>query len=292
MKILIGGGRGFIGSALIKCLGSERHQIRIISGKKRKNGVTWEEIHNQGLPPCDAVINLSGVNIFTKRWFSNRKVEIYSSRVDTTRILANAIDNSSNPPQVWIHVSAVGWYPTHSSEGFTENDGPHGDDFIGHLCREWEEAAQLTKQTQVREVTMRLGPVLAKEGGALKKILPGFKAGFGACLGTGRQAFPWIHIQDLLNFFLFALQKEHIQGIYNLVSPQKVNHAEFSQALARHLKRPLWFKIPVGFLHILLGERANLLIACPIVIPKRVIESGFVYKYPAIDAALSALLDH
>ena len=233
----------------------------------------------------DAIINLVGAPII-KRWSKSYKIEIYNSRILTTRKLVNAVTMMPIKPGIFLSVSATGIYPDGGS--FTEKDIGYSNEFLGKICQDWENEVKCL-DSLCRCVIYRLGVVLDAKSGALTHMLPFFRAGLGGKIGSGNQPFSWIHIDDLVTAFIFALENCEIRGIYNLTSPKPVTNKVYTKALAKVLKRPAVFCIPVFALKLIFGEAASVLTAGQEVLPMRLQEAGFHFQYPSIENALEQL---
>ncbi|MCF8106463.1 MAG: TIGR01777 family oxidoreductase [Desulfohalobiaceae bacterium] len=298
MKVFITGGSGFVGSHLIPFFLSKGHQIlasgtsphhplqamqgfTYISADTTKPG-DWQ----QELKTVDAIINLAGRNIF-QPWNEERKKSIYDSRILTTR---NLVDGLTPGQEVTLlNTSAVGYYGDRGEEELTEGKPP-GEGFMARICRDWETEAQKAEDKGARVAFMRFAVVLSLEGGALPKMLTPFKLGLGGPLGSGRQWFPWIHLQDLMEAALFLLENQELTGPFNFCAPQTVRHKEFARTLGRVLGRPALLNVPPFALRLVLGELGRALLGSQRVLPERLQQSGFTFLYPDLDSALSNLL--
>jgi hypothetical protein len=300
MRVLIAGGTGFIGRALQRALERRGDEIVVLSrdpgirpdhasAKRMTHRMTWSELKQQGLPACDAVINLSGVNIFSKRWSKKFKNDIYTSRIESTRQLVIAINQAPHPPKVFISTSAVAWYPTDEKRVFTEKDSA-SNSFLGMVCQHWEAAAALKENCPTRCVIMRLGMVLGLGNPMIPKMLQLFRWGLGGKLGSGRQPFPWIHIDDLVAIYLFVLDHEKIEGVFNCVGPQQITNAEFTAALGSLFRRRTPISLPHWILKLLLGERSSLMTEGSYIVPERAIQYGFTFQFNDVESALTDLV--
>jgi len=236
----------------------------------------------------DAVIHLAGENVMAHWWNEERKKNILASRVKGTRALVNAFGHLVNKPNVFISASAVGYYG--NSEKLVTEDSPSGNDFLSKVVSAWENEAGKIERLGVRRVSIRIGIVLNKNDGALARMIPPFKFFLGGPLGTGEQWFPWIHINDLVGIFLFALDNKNVNGVLNAVSPNPVRMKKFCETLGRVMKRPSFFKVPAFVLKILLGEAAEVLLTGAQVIPKKTLEADYDFKFVEIEKALTDLL--
>jgi len=231
----------------------------------------------------DIVINLAGKSLFSL-WTKEQKRQIVESRLATTNKIVKAIQIANSKPKVFIQISAVGIY--NYSACHTEESNGFNTDFTGYLCQGWEKEA-LVASTMCRTIIFRSGIVLDKEGGALPKMAAPFKYGLGASLGNGKQIISWIHIDDLLNAFLFAINTESVQGVYNLVSPGPVTNTEFSKAIAKALNRPMLFMVPSFILKAVLGPASAIILKSQCAIPKGLQDKGFRFRFASIQSALT-----
>lgn len=278
MQILITGASGFIGSALVSFLETKGHQVGRLTRKEPP----------PNLENFDAVVHLAGENIFG-RWTKTKKDKILNSRVKGTKLLCETLAKLKQPPNVLISASAIGYYGNRGDEILNEESAP-GSDFLAQVCREWEGATKTAKDKGIRVVNLRFGIVLGKEGGALKQMLLPFKLGLGGKMGNGHQWMSWIALDDLLNVILFAIEKENLQGPVNAVSPNAVTNAEFTKALGRALNRPTIFPLPAFAAKLVFGEMAEaLLLSSARVLPNKLIDTGFQFRYPEIDSAFEKL---
>lgn len=290
MRLLVTGGTGLIGSALIKSLKQE-HSVVALSRRpevaQKQLGVTaisdLSSLSN--LNGFDGIINLAGEPIADKRWSSRQKLKIQQSRFNLTQQLATLI-NKSDKVKVLISASAIGYYGRQGSEPINESEQNCYPEFSHSLCAQWEALAQ---QANCRVCTTRIGIVLAEKGGALKKMLPPFKLGLGGPVASGEQYMSWIHIDDIVSAIEFLLNSPDASGPFNLTAPQPVSNQIFSRALASRLYRPCLFRVPQVSLRLMFGEMADLLIFGQNVVPKRLEEQGFHFQYRNIDEALAAL---
>lgn len=269
LKVAISGSSGLIGGALARALTNDGDEIIAIP----RGG--------SDLGGAEAVVHLSGAPI-TVRWNPQRKREIRTSRVLSTQRIADAIDASKQPPRVFICASAIGIYGDRGSEVLDENSAP-ADDFLADVVREWERAARATR---VRSVQLRFGVVLSPDGGALAKMLPVFRLGMGGRIATGAQWMSWIGLHDLLRVIRFAIASAGMNGAVNAVAPNPVTNAEFTETLARVLRRPAFGRVPEFALRGLFGEAAEVMLASQRVIPARLQESGFQFDAPTVENAL------
>jgi uncharacterized protein len=299
MKILVTGATGLIGRSLSRLLAGDGHALVGLSRSPEKHRGVPAQMHRwdplAGPPPAEAlagveaVVHLAGEPIAARRWSAEQKKRIRDSRVISTRNLASAISSAKAPPAVFVSGSAVGFYGDRGDDLLDESAGA-GKDFLSEVCREWEAAAEPVRQSSVRLVCVRTGVVLSTEGGALKKMLPAFKMGVGGRLGSGRQWFPWIHIEDIVAIFQHAIFNTSLSGPVNGTAPEPVTNAEFTSKLARALKRPAFLPAPEFALRLVMGEMADVLLMGQRAIPKAAVDSGYKFKHPRLDQALEDLL--
>jgi uncharacterized protein len=239
---------------------------------------------------ADAVVNLAGASIAGGRWTKERKALLHSSRIDTTRALVNALAKMNARPRVLVSASAIGIYGDRGEEVLTEESKP-GTDFLAGLAREWEAEALKAEALGIRVVLARFGIILARQGGALAKMLLPFKLGAGGRLGSGRQWMSWIALEDVVGIVRFAIENGSVRGAVNVVAPGAVQNAEFTKALAKAVHRPALFPAPAFALRLMLGEMADaLLLSSQRVAPQRLQQLGFRFQRADLPSALVALL--
>ena len=290
-RIAITGASGLIGSALVGHLKSEGHTVQRLVRRATvaPDEIQWDPktgyVDIEALRGVDAVIHLAGVGVGDKRWTKRYKSEILNSRLLGTTAIANAV--AEVKPQVFISASAIGWYGDSGNRAVVESDSV-GNDFLAAVCREWEGAADLAGD--VRTVKLRTGLVLDPTGGALGRMLPLFRFGLGGKLGSGKQWWSWITLHDVLRAIIFALEHP-IAGPVNLTTPNPVTNQEFTAALARAMNRPALFPAPAIALKIALGGFSSEVLGSKKVMPNALSDAGFVWDYPHITNALTALID-
>ncbi|CAL7936186.1 unnamed protein product [Xylocopa violacea] len=255
------------------------------------NRISWHDVESHGLPEnTTAVINVAGQNILDlkQRWTEGFKQNVINSRVKTTKSLANAIIHTK--ADAFVTISGVSYYKPNDTE-YTEESNCEKYDFLSELCHQWEAAAQLPKDSNIRQITIRSGVVLGKNGGMIKQMYLPFLFGLGGPISNGNQYMPWIHIIDLVNLFLYSIETRNVHGILNGVAPQIVTNKEFTKAFARALQRPALIPVPSIVLNSFFNkERAKIMLEGQKVVPKRVKELGFQYRYPDIDSACAELV--
>jgi uncharacterized protein len=297
VKILISGGSGLVGAALTSAARTDGHTVCHLvrpGGQTEHGDVRWNPLTAQVDVPAmegfDAVVHLSGASIADGRWTPKRKTVLRSSRVDSTRVLVDALTHLNRPPSVFVCASATGYYGNRGDEVLTEASG-YGNDFLAILCRAWEGEAARAAAAGIRTVTTRFGIILSAEGGALPRMLTPFNLGAGGRLGSGKQWMSWIVLEDVVRVLRVAIDDARWNGPVNLVSPEPVRNSEFTRVLASVLHRPAIFPAPGFALRLALGEMADaLLLASQRVQPVCLQQYGYVFRYENLEAALHAVL--
>lgn len=289
-RIAITGASGLIGSALVGYLKSEGHTVQRLVRRTpvAPDEVQWDPktgyVDLEPLRGVDAIIHLAGAGVGDKRWNKKYKAEILNSRLMGTTTIAHAVTELA--PDVFISASAIGWYGESGNRAVIESD-KCGDDFLAAVCREWEAAADLAKNT--RTIKIRTGLVLDPTGGALGKMLPLFRFGLGGKMGNGKQWWSWITLHDLIRAITFMLEGD-LEGPVNLTAPNPVTNQEFTSALARALHRPALFPAPAIALKIAMGGFSSEILGSKKVVPQALSDAGFEWDYPHITSALTALV--
>ncbi|MAR05903.1 MAG: TIGR01777 family protein [Cyanobium sp. NAT70] len=306
MRLLLLGCTGFVGRELVPLLLSGGHHITLVSRRlpsaafvaQPSDHLHWLQFDPaleqswrdsalcEALAQADGVVNLAGEPIAEKRWTAVHRQCLEASRLETTRLLVEAIKTLAKPPEVLVNASAVGFYGTSPSDHFVESS-PVGSDFLASLCSRWEAEAAAVPST-TRQVTVRIGIVLAADGGALGKMLPVFRAGFGGPIGTGQQWMSWIHRSDLCALIRDALEQSTWSGVVNGVAPQPVSMTTFARELGRSLGRPSLLPVPGPVLQVLLGDGAKVVLEGQRVSSQRLEGLGFTFRYPDLPSALAA----
>jgi uncharacterized protein (TIGR01777 family) len=297
MKILVTGGTGFIGKALVKTLVGEGHQVTVLSRSLEKvERLFGQEVTGLGhlsfLQPemsFDVIVNLAGAPIFDARWSEERKRLIRESRIALTGQLVACIGRMTVKPKLLISGSAIGYYGDQGDQVLTEASSARSD-FSHQLCADWEQAADRAAEFGVRVCLMRTGLVIAEDGGLLQRMLLPFRFGVGGRLGSGRQWMSWIHRQDWIRIAQTMIADETMQGPYNATAPNPVTNRQFTCTLARCLHRPAVFPVPAFVLKTLLGEMSELVLGSQRVLPERLLMHGFMFQYPDLEGALWAAL--
>jgi uncharacterized protein len=300
MKVFLTGGSGFIGRRLTAALAARGDEVTVLtrSANGRTDGTGIAFIGGDPRVPgswqheaaaADAVINLAGASIFG-RWTRRRKRAILKSRTASTANVISALAARKNGERgILINASAVGYYGFHGDEDIDES-APGGSDFLAGVCAAWEEAALPAAGPGRRVVRARFGLVLGEKGGVLGKMLPLARLGLGGPLGSGKQWFPWVHVDDLVGALLFLLDREDLDGPFNLCSPHPVRNRELAQALGRALHRPAFVRAPGFIIRLGLGKFGTVILRGQKTIPRRLLEAGYVFHHPDLDSALAVLL--
>jgi uncharacterized protein len=304
VRLLLLGCSGFVGRELVPFLLELGHHLTVVSRQADPfPSLSGERLATLQLDPAQAdswrqegllealaaaegVVNLAGEPIAEKRWTAAQRQLLLHSRLDATTHLVQAMAQLDTPPAVLVNASAVGYYGTSETGSFSE-DSPPGGDLLAEICQRWEEAAA-RRPASCRLVILRIGIVLGPDGGALSKMLPVFRMGFGGPLGNGRQWMSWIHRHDLCRLIGRALEDAAMDGVYNAVAPQPVTMATFTAELGRTLGRPSLLPVPAPVLQVLLGDGAKVVLEGQRVVAQRLHDLGFQFQYAALSAALAA----
>lgn len=307
MKIVISGGTGLIGKALVEELAREGHQIVVLSRSPKKyrnefgDSVTFSawDGRNAGdwvahIDGSDAVVNLAGESIsgsgfLPDRWDAKKKKGILESRTNAGQALVKAIESVENKPKAFIQASAVGYYGS-TGETLVTESSPPGDDFLALVTRKWEASTAAVEAMGVRRAIARIGLVLSLEDGALPRLVFPSRLFAGGWFGSGEQWWPWIHIDDVVGALRFLIEEEAAQGPFNLTAPNPVTNKEFGKALGRAMNRPALVPVPAFALRLALGEVASTVLEGQRAIPQRLQELGFNFDFPQLDDALEDLL--
>jgi len=299
MKILITGGTGFVGTQLTTRLIQEGNEVTILTRSRKgtqkvTSGISYLEADptqkgpwQEAIKNHDAVINLAGASIFAK-WTEEYKKAIRESRVSTTRNIVEGMPSHPPKPFTLFSTSAVGYYGFCGDEELTE-ESPHGEDFLARMAVEWEGEALKAKDKGARVVITRFGIVLGEKGGALSQMIPLFKKYIGGPIGSGRQWFSWVHINDLAEAFAFLMKHPEISGPVNLCAPNPVRNKDLAKALGKVLNRPSFMPAPGFLVKLVLGEFGSVILEGQRVIPRMLLQNGFVFKYPDIYTALQSI---
>ncbi len=297
MRIAVTGSTGLIGTALVAALRDGGHRvIRLVRRTPAsEDEIAWDPLAPTGglapgaLDGLDAAVHLAGANVAGRRWTAAYKEEIRASRVRGTRALAGALAAASAPPSVLLSGSAIGWYGDTGGREVDESS-PAGSGFLPDVVREWEAAARQAEEAGIRVVTMRSGVVMSRRGGVLARMLPPFRLGLGARLGSGTQVMSWITLADYATIVSFLLARPEITGPVNLTTPHPVTNAEFTSALAAAVHRPGLLFLPEPALRLALGGVSSDILASARVMPRRLEAAGYRFRFPDLPAALAAEL--
>ena len=291
MKIAIAGSSGLVGSALIPILQSDGNQItRLVRSSPKPGEIEWhpnqDEVNPQRLEGFETIINLAGENIAGGRWTDEQKRKIRVSRINGTHLLSESIAKMTSKPGAFICASATGIYGDRDDETLDEQS-ESGGGFLAGVCREWEQATEPASKAGVRVVNLRMGPILAREGGMLSKLLTPFKMGMGGKVGSGKQYISWVALDDAVNAIKLAIDDKSIQGPINIVSPNPVTNEEFTKTLGHVLNRPTALAMPAFAARLAFGEMADeMLLASQKVLPNRLSQAGFQFQYPTLESAM------
>ncbi len=300
MRIFLMGATGFIGRQLTAYLLESGHEPLVLSRSREKvaslpqgartvlgdpvQPSTWKD----ELADAAAVVNLTGRNIMA-RWSRQVKQEIYDSRIESTQAVVQALAEVSGEKPALVNASAVGYYPDQDQQVHDENSGP-GNNFLARVCVDWENTAREAETYGARVVRTRIAPVLGADSPMLKKVLPIFRKGLGGRLGSGRQGFPWIHVQDLVRALEFCISNQDIQGAVNCCAPQIIDNLTFTKTLGTLLGRPAIAPVPGFMIKLAYGELSEMLVHGPKVKPRVLQEHGFEFSFPDIESALRDIL--
>ncbi len=291
--VLIAGGSGFIGSRLVEMLQAEGHRVRLLTRTPRaEHHFGWNpadgQIDDEAVRGTDVVLNLAGAGIAEKRWTPERKKLIISSRVDGARVLGQAFRRLQHLPQAYLAASAIGYYGNSGERLMTENDPPADQGFLSTSTVAWEQATETIAAMGIRTVTLRIGIVLERSGGALREIIRPLRWGIGAYFGDGQAWYSWIHRDDVCRMFLWAMETTGAEGIYNAAAPNPVRNRELVRATARAMgRRALPMSAPVFALRALLGEMADVVLNSTRVSADKVRQEGFSFQFPTLEEALA-----
>jgi len=302
-NILIAGGSGLVGKRLTEMLLDKGYSVtiltrssNIVSNNPNIFFANWntdkQTIDEQAVSKADAIINLAGAGVADKRWSVERKKEIVDSRVNSGRLIVNALQRIPNNVSVVVNASAIGWYaPNQQSNEIYQEGEPANIDFLGETCKQWELSIHPISLTKKRLVKLRIGIVLSKDGGALKEFLKPLKFGVATILGSGKQKISWIHIDDLCRMFIAAVEQESMNGVYNAVSPMVTTNSKLNIALAKKLRGKFYIPIfvPKFLLKIVLGELSVEVLKSSDISCKKIHDAGFQFLYPSIESAFEQM---
>ncbi|CAL9423853.1 TIGR01777 family oxidoreductase [Streptomyces sp. enrichment culture] len=292
-RIVVAGASGLIGGALVRSLTADGHEVvRLVRREPRAaDEIRWDPRNGRvELPECDAVVNLAGAGVGNRPWTRAYKEEIRRSRVLGTRTLAEAMARLEPRPRVFVNGSGIGYYGD-TGRRTVDEDAPAGAGFLASVCVEWEGAAAPAQEAGVRTVFVRTGLVVARGGGAWGKLFPLFRAGLGTRFGDGRQYWSYVSLHDEVAAIRHLIDREDLSGPFNVTAPKPLTNREITEAMGRLLHRPAVLAAPAPVLKAVLGDMAGEVLGSQRVLPRRLLESGFVFAFPGIEDALRAALD-
>ena len=293
MKVLITGATGLVGKRLQESLTNKGHELLLASRgePKAENYIQWDSdtgfVEPERLEGLDAVVHLAGESVFGLRWSDEKKKAIMESRVKGTRSVVEALSKLKNRPNVLVSASAIGFYGNRGDEELTESSAAGDNTFLSEVAKAWESEARRAEDAGIRTVLLRVGVVLSKDGGALSTMLTPFKLGVGGVVGSGKQWMSWIEVDDLVAIINFVLENENIRGAVNACAPNPVTNEQFTKTLGDVLYRPTFLPLPEFAVAMVLGEMGDeLLLTSERVIPKRLLDAGFEFRYPDLKPAI------
>ncbi len=295
--ILITGGTGLIGKQLANLLNKKSYKVLVLSRTKKEEptlfywDITTNYIEEQAIMEADYIIHLAGAGIADKRWTKARKKVLINSRVASTNLLFKKVKEINPNLKGFIAASGIGYYGATTSENIYEEEDTSGNDFISEICKLWEKASLQFNSLNIRTVIFRTGVVFSNKGGAFPKICKPIKFGFGAALGNGNQYMPWIHIDDLCNMYIDAIENNELKGVYNAVAPDYYTNRQLTKKIANTLGKKIWLpNIPSFIFKFVFGEMAVILLKGSNVSSKKIEKTGFQFKFPTVLSALKNLI--
>ena len=300
-KVLITGGTGLVGTALTELLVEKGYSVTILTRDKNRNSKHpniaysfWDIdkgiIDKDELLSANYIVHLAGAGIADKPWSANRKKAILDSRVDPIKLIYNSLKNNAHQLKAFISASGVGYYGAITTNTIFDEKASAANDFLGKTCLQWEQAVDEIAELPIRTVKLRTGIVLAKNGGALPKMMQPFKFGLGAALGSGKQIMPWIHIDDLAQFHVAAIENDNFNGAYNAIAGNASNK-DFSKTLSKAINKPFWLpNVPSFMLKLFLGEMAVILLEGSAVSNQKLLQTGFKLHFSDLEVALKELV--
>jgi uncharacterized protein (TIGR01777 family) len=299
-KVLITGGTGLIGRILSKKLLDKGYEVAILSRSPNTSSdipvFHWNyetgKIDQQALNYCDYIIHLAGSNIGEKRWTKRRKQLILDSRIKSADFIYKTLEENNIKPKAFVSASAIGYYGSLTSERIFVEDDDYHKDFLGKTCKLWEQAADDFQDRGIRSVKIRTGIVFTKKDGPLAKMMTSFKFRLGAILGNGKQYVPWIHVDDLCEIYIKAIEDSNIKGAYNAVAPEHITYSELVRGIALFVKRPfITMRVPGIFIKIIFGRMSEILLNGSRISSKKIQQAGFKFRFPSIQEALAELIN-
>lgn len=300
-KVLITGGTGHIGKALGRKLLDKGYEVAILSRSRTPvHGfpiLFWDPenkvIDKEAVESADHIIHLAGANIGNRRWTKKRKLQIIDSRVKPADLIFDLVSESNCIPETFITASATGYYGSFNSEKVFTESNTAADDFLGQTCMDWEGVADKFVEYGVRSVIIRTGVVLSGHGGALARLAGPVRWGIGAALGTGKQYMPWIHMEDLCNIYIHALENKEMHGPHNAVAPEQVTNRDFMKEMAVLLKKPFWLpRIPSLVIRLIFGEMSKTVLFGSRISAEKLLSTGYKFQFPDLGSALVDCFDN
>ncbi len=300
MRVVIIGGKGMIGTAVTNLAVSRGHEVVVLTRQSLVEGgsrggriiAQWDGSDAKSLTKhiegCDVVINLAGESIGNKRWTTTQKDRLLQSRLQPAKALVQAVGLCITPPSKLVQASAIGYYGTGVDP--RDEDSQPGLDYLAKFAVDWEKSTQDVEMQAVKRVVIRTGIVLSRGGGALQRLMLPFRLMVGGPIGSGQQIYSWIHLADVGGAIIHLMEKPDTQGVYNLTSPQPLSNAEFGRILSRVMKKPYWLPVPGIALKLVLGEMSTLVLDGQNVLPVRLQETGYKFRYPTLEPALRDLI--
>ncbi len=296
-SVLLVGGTGFIGKHLATTLQRNGYEVAVLTRKTHKNTAnikyyTWDvenrTVDKNAFLNVDCIINLAGENVAEKRWTEKRKEELLQSRVAPNEFLYDILKNLEAKPATFICASATGIYGSYNGDKLCNEGSSAAKDFLAKVCQSWESSADAMTKLNIRTVKIRTGIVLGKSEGFLKRVAPIFRVGLGSALGSGKQYMPWIHIDDLCDIYIHAIENKSLDGVYNATVKDNTTNLIFSKTLARKIFHyPLWMSnIPAFLLKLIFGEMSKIFLTGRRVLPERLEKTGFQFKFVDLESAL------
>jgi uncharacterized protein (TIGR01777 family) len=298
-NVLITGGTGLIGTHLAKKLEERGYKVTLLSRKKDLDNYSqvysWDPeknlIDTEALVSADYIIHLAGAGIGDKRWTKRRKQLIIDSRVMTGNLIFNKVKETGIKLKAFISASGISYYGSITSEKIFRETDPPGEDFLANVCLQWEQMADRFEESGIRRVKIRTGIVLAENGGALQRMITPVKFGIGSALGQGNQYIPWIHIEDLCNIYIRAIEDSEMSGAYNATSPHHITNRDFVRSLARVLNKPFFAPpVPAIIMKLLFGEMSEILLNGSRISSEKLTKSGYSFAFPDLGNALKDIL--
>lgn len=308
MRVVISGGTGFVGRAVVHALMARGDEpIVLTRGRPRwvdhacgecgagskAELVTWTPEEpgewQSTLDGADAVINLAGANVGHGRWTRERMEAIRSSRVRSTELLAKAMAAAKRKPKVFVSASACGYYGIDTQDRILTEESPPGDDFLAKVCVEWEAAADPARKAGIRVVHPRIGVVLGRGGGVLRRMVPLFRAFLGGPVGDGSQYVSWVHLRDVVHAFEAMIERDDLTGPFNVTAPEPVTMNEFAETLAEVMRRPALFRVPDFAVKLAMGRMSEVVLTGPRAVPRRLVDAGHAFVFPELGSALADL---